>query len=115
MLEVPVVSIVDDDESVRTAMGSLVRSLGYRVYIFDCAEAFLASPRLQETSCLIADMLMPGMTGPQLQAELHDQGWRFPIIFFTAHSEDRYRKPAEAAGAAGFFAKPVGAETIIKC
>src|SRR5262252_810968 len=104
MLEVPVVSIVDDDESVRTAMGSLIRSLGYRACIFDCAEAFLASPRLRETACLITDMLMPGMTGLQLQAELHEQGCRFPIIFITAHPEDRFRKPAEAAGAAGFFA-----------
>ena len=112
---VPVVSIVDDDEAVRAAMSSLVRSLGYEACIFESAEAFLASPRLRDTSCLILDVQMPGMTGLQLQAELGSRGHRIPIIFITAFSEERIRHRAEAAGAAGFFRKPVDGGTIANC
>jgi FixJ family two-component response regulator len=111
----PVVSIVDDDESVRTAMSSLVRSLGYEACIFASAEAFLASSRLSDTSCLILDVHMPGMTGLQLQAELGARGHDIPIIFITAFSEERTRRRAEAAGAAGFFRKPVDGVTIANC
>ena len=111
----PVISIVDDDESVRAAMSSLIRSLGYEACVFASAEAFLASPRLRDTSCLILDVQMPGMTGLQLQVELGSRGHNIPIIFITAFSEERIRHRAEAAGAAGFFRKPVDGGTIANC
>ena len=108
MSRAPVVSIVDDDDSVRTAMSSLVRSLGYDACLFASAEAFLASPHLDDTSCLIADIQMPGMSGLDLQSELHARQRYIPIIFITAFAE-------EAAGALGFFSKPVDSRTIIGC
>jgi FixJ family two-component response regulator len=112
--QVPVVSIVDDDESVRAAMSSLVRSLGYDACVFGSAEAFLASPRLHDTSCLIVDVQMPGMTGLELQAELQVCRSGIPIIFITGFPEDRIRRRAEAAGAQGFFSKPVDGDIIIR-
>lgn len=115
MSQVPVVSIVDDDESVRAAMSSLVRSLGYRACVFPSAEDFLASPLLEDTSCLIVDIQMPGMSGLDLQAELSAHRRGIPIIFITAFPEDRIRQRAEAAGAVGFFSKPVDGHTIIGC
>ena len=98
MSRAPIVSIVDDDDSVRTAMSSLVRSLGYEACVFASAEAFLASPRLHDTSCLIADIQMPGMSGLDLQSELHARRHRIPIIFITAFprngSASARRRPA---------------------
>src|ERR1700675_615302 len=88
---IPLISIVDDDESVRTAMSSLVRSLGFAVCAFASAEEFLASPRLNEISCLVADVQMPGMSGLDLQRELVTHDWRMPIIFITAFPEERIR------------------------
>jgi len=110
-----VISIVDDDDSVRTAMGSLIRSLGYRAYEFASAEAFLASPRLQDTSCLILDVQMPGMGGLDLQDALLARQPGLPVILITAFPTDRVRKRAEAAGAAGFFSKPVDSQSLIHC
>jgi FixJ family two-component response regulator len=110
-----IISIVDDDESVRAAMSSLVRSVGYRAYEFASAEAFLASPRLQDTSCLIVDVQMPGMSGLDLQDALRAGDLSVPIIFITAFPADRIRKRAEAAGAEGFFSKPVDSQSIIHC
>ncbi|HEX9554850.1 MAG TPA: response regulator [Reyranella sp.] len=109
------ISIVDDDESVRAAMSSLVRSLGYQACEFASAEAFLASPHLQDTSCLIADVQMPGMNGLELQDALLARQQGVPIIFITAFPADRIRQRAEAAGAAGFFSKPVDSQMIIRC
>jgi FixJ family two-component response regulator len=109
-----IIAIVDDDESVRAAMSSLVRSLGYQACEFASAEDFLASPR-QDTACLIADVQMPGMSGLELQDTLLAQDRCLPIIFITAFPADRIRKRAEAAGAMGFFSKPVDSQTIIRC
>src|SRR5207244_4637860 len=86
------ISIVDDDESVRAAMSSLVRSLGYQACEFASAEAFLASPDLQDTSCLIADIQMPGMNGLELQDALLARQQGVPIIFITAFPADRIRQ-----------------------
>src|SRR5271170_6976936 len=86
---VPVVSIVDDDDSVRIAMGSLVRSLGYEACLFASAEAFLDSLDVTDTSCLIADIQMPGMSGLDLQSELHIRQRYIPTIFITAFAEER--------------------------
>ena len=86
-----IVSIVDDYESVREATKGFVRSLGYSAAAFSSAEEFLNSDRLNDTSCLIADVQMPGLSGVELQHHLIQQGHRLPIIFVTAHPEDRIR------------------------
>jgi FixJ family two-component response regulator len=96
-------------------MSSLVRSLGHEACMFASAEEFLASPRLNDTSCLIVDVQMPGMSGLDLQAELQSRGSRIPIIIITAFPEDRFRRRAEAAGAVGFFRKPVDGHIIVDC
>lgn len=115
MSEFPLVSIVDDDDSVRAAMSSLVRSLGYDACVFASAEAFLTSPQLTITDCLIVDVQMPKMSGLDLQAELLARHSTIPVIFITAFPEDHVRRRAEAAGAVGFFGKPVDSHTLIRC
>jgi len=109
------IAVIDDDESVRAAVGSLVRSLGLEVLAFPSAEAVLASPRLDEIACLITDVQMPGMGGVDLQSALAAAGRRPPIIFITAFPEERIRKRVEAAGAIGFLAKPFDGQVLIGC
>ena len=109
----PIVSIVDDDESIRAAMSSLVRSLGYESCVFWSAEEFLTSPRLHDASCLITDVQMPGMSGLELQDELAVRRPDMPVILITALPEERIRKRAEAAGAAAFLSKPVDGHALI--
>jgi FixJ family two-component response regulator len=111
----PIISIVDDDDSVRAAMSSLVRSLGYESCVFWSAEEFLTSPRLQDASCLISDVQMPGMSGLELQDELAVRRPDMPVILITAVPEERIRKRAEAAGAVAFFSKPVDGHALIEC
>jgi FixJ family two-component response regulator len=111
----PLVSIVDDDASVRAGMSSLIRSLGYRVAVFASAEAFLASPHLHDTRCLVVDIQMPGMSGLDLQDELKARRCGIPVIFITAFPDDRIRRRAETGGAVGFFGKPVDDQMIIRC
>jgi FixJ family two-component response regulator len=110
-----IVSIVDDDESVREATKGLVRSLGYSAAAFSSAEEFLSSDRLNDTSCLIADIQMPGLSGVQLQDHLIQQGRHVPIIFVTAYPEDRIRTHVLAAGAVDFLSKPVNDDQLIVC
>ena len=109
------IAIVDDDDSVRAAMSSLVRSLGHEACVFASAEDFLASSQLGEASLLIADVQMPGMSGLDLQRELHTRQHCVPVVFITAFPEERLRKRAAAAGAIGFFSKPVDSQQIIGC
>jgi FixJ family two-component response regulator len=109
----PVIAIVDDDDSFRRAMVSFIRSLGYAVLQYASAEAFLKSDRLAETDCLISDVQMPGMNGVELQRELIAQGHHLPIIFLTAFPEIKARARALAAGAIGFLAKPFNDEMLI--
>jgi FixJ family two-component response regulator len=111
----PIISIVDDDESVRAAMSSLVRSLGYQSCVFCSAEEFLTSPQLNDTSCVVADVQMPGMSGMELQNALAVRRPHIPVIFITAFPEERIRKRAEAAGAVAFFSKPVDGHALIEC
>ena len=115
MSTAPIISIVDDDESVRAAMSSLVRSLGYQSCVFRCAEEFLTSPQLNDTSCVIADVQMPGMSGMELQNALAVRHPHIPVIFITAFPEERIRKRAEAGGAVAFFSKPVDSHALIEC
>jgi FixJ family two-component response regulator len=111
----PVVSIIDDDGSVRAATDNLVRSLGYVVHTFASAEEFLASPHLHDTSCVITDIQMPAMSGLELQACLLAQGCRVPFIFITAFAVEDARARALKAGAICFLAKPFAGEALINC
>jgi FixJ family two-component response regulator len=110
-----VVSVIDDDASVRTATDNLLRSLGYAVRTFVSAEEFLGSARLNDTSCVIADVQMPGMSGVDLQARLLTQGYRMPFIFMTAFPEEAIRARALKAGAICFLTKPFDRLTLIRC
>jgi len=111
----PIISIVDDDPSVRAAMSSLVRSLGYKSCLFKSAEEFLTSPRLRDAACLIADVQMHGMSGLELQDELAVRRPDMPVIIITAFPEQRVRERAERAGAIAFFSKPVDSHALIEC
>ena len=111
--KVPVIAIVDDDDSFRRAATSFVRSLGYDAEAFESAEAFLQSNHLAD--CLISDVQMPGMTGIELQDELIAQGRAMPIIFITAFPEMKVRAQALASGAVGILDKPFSDQTLIKC
>src|SRR5262245_51408896 len=99
----PMVSIVDDDASVRDATQELVRSLGYAAATFESAEEFLTSAQVDDTACLITDIQMPGLNGVELQRRLLAEGRRMPIIFITAYPEERIRARVIAAGAIGFL------------
>ena len=101
-----VIAVVDDDEMVRTGLERLLRTSGYPVSAFASAEEFLASGRLQECRCLIADIRMPGMSGLDLQSQLNAEGYRIPIIFITAHGDEKMRIRAMKDGAVAFLAKP---------
>jgi FixJ family two-component response regulator len=109
------ISILDDDESVREATKGLVRSLGYAAATFASAEEFLQSDRIHDTSCLIADVQMPGLSGVELQDRLTEAGNSTPIIFVTAFPEERIRARALAGGACGFLSKPFSDESLIGC
>lgn len=114
MQNAPIISIIDDDDSMRCALKSLVSSLGLDAYTFGSAEEFLQSPHLDDTSCLITDLQMPGLNGVELQKLLLAQGRRMPIIFVTAFCEERMRARAIEGGALGFLSKPFESQTLIK-
>ena len=109
-----VISIIDDDASVRVATHRLVRSLGHIAHTFASADDFLRSSQLNDTACVIADVHMPGMSGIELQNLLKTQGHRLPIIFITAFPEESVRAKALEAGAACFLSKPFDAQILIK-
>jgi len=111
----PVVSIIDDDDSIRTATCNLVRSLEYVAYAFASAEEFLRSSHLKETSCVIADVQMPRMSGIDLQDHLRALGNRVPFIFITAIAAEPIRERALSAGAICFLTKPFDGEMLIRC
>lgn len=115
MSPTPMITIIDDDESVRVATESLVRSLGFSTRTFASAEDFLNSPLLGETACVITDVQMPGMSGVELQTRLRAQGDETPLIFITAFPEERIRRQVHAAGAVGFLAKPFDGHAMIEC
>jgi FixJ family two-component response regulator len=107
------ISIVDDDESIREAVESLVKSVGYRAEPFATAEEFLNSDHRQDTACLILDVRMPGMSGLELQHQLAAANWSIPIIFITAHDDERARAQALRAGAVDFLRKPFSEEALL--
>ncbi len=102
----PLVSVVDDSESVRESLPDLLRELGYSVRVFSSAEEFLASDCVGETRCLILDIVMPGMTGPDLQQELTVRGLGIPIIFVTAQCDEIVRTRLREQGAVDCLFKP---------
>ena len=107
------IAVVDDDEAVREAMQCLLECLGYIVSIFGTAEEFLNSKQISDTSCLITDVQMPGLSGLDLQDRLLAQGHRFPIIFITGHLDENLRANAMKAGAVAFLSKPVNHDQLL--
>lgn len=108
------ISVIDDDESVRRTTKLLIESFGFRALDFESAESFLRSGQLQENSCLIVDIQMPGMTGLQLQSYLAAKGCGIPIIFITAYDDNNSRQKAFQAGAAAFLGKPFSDERLLE-
>jgi FixJ family two-component response regulator len=106
MAKRPLVSVVDDDESIRESLPDLLRELGYSVRAFSSAEEFLASGCVDETRCLILDIVMLGMTGPDLQQELMVRGQEIPIIFITAQADETVRTRSLEQGAVECLFKP---------
>jgi FixJ family two-component response regulator len=107
------VSVVDDDESVRESLPDLIKEFGFAVQVFPSAEAFLASEYVDLTDCLILDVAMPGMPGFELQQVLERQGRDVPIVFITAHGNAASRTRAMSQGAAGYLLKPFSAADLL--
>ena len=108
------VAIVDDDESVRTALLALMKEAGYRARAFASAEDFLDSGQQGEAGCLVTDIRMPGMSGLDLQEKLNEENFRIPTIFITAHGDAKMRMQALRSGAVEFLAKPFDDEALLK-
>ena len=106
MSERPLISVVDDDESVRESLPDLLREFGFEAQTFSSAEEFLASKSVADTSCLVLDVAMPGMTGPDLQQELTLRDQKLPIVFITAHRDAAERLRLIAQGAVDCLFKP---------
>ncbi len=114
MPKIRVLSLVDDDASVRKATGRLIKSFGFTVEVFASGEEFLCFGSLHITSCLVLDMQMPGMNGLQLQSHLAAAGYHIPIVFITAYADEEIRDQALEAGAVAFLTKPFGEEALLK-
>jgi FixJ family two-component response regulator len=110
----PLISVVDDDDSIRESLRGLLESIGFGVETFSSAEAFLDSECLSKTDCLILDVRMPGMRGPDLQRELTRRKWRIPIVFITAHGDEDVRPRVLSAGAVDYLLKPFTEEALLK-
>jgi FixJ family two-component response regulator len=108
------VAIVDDDDSLRVALQGLLKATGFPAEAYASAEEFLSSGQQQKTACLITDIRMPGMSGLELQAKLNADRHRIPIIFLTAHGDEKMRMQALRAGAVEFLAKPFDAEALLE-
>jgi len=108
------IAIVDDDEALREALGSIMKAAGYSTTTFASAEEFLDSATRQETACLILDVRLLGMSGIELQRRLAELNSDLPIIFVTAHGDASLRDLVMKAGAAGFLNKPVRSEALLK-
>jgi FixJ family two-component response regulator len=112
MVTRPLVSVVDDDESVRESLPELLGELGFAVRAFSSAEEFLASDCVAETRCLILDVAMPGMSGPDLQREMKLRGQQTPIVFITAQRDEGVRSRLLEQGAVDCLFKPFS-ETVL--
>jgi FixJ family two-component response regulator len=108
------VAVVDDDDSMRIALEGLLKAVGFSARAFASAEEFLKSGQQHQTSCLIADIRMPGMSGLELQAQLNAERCRIPIVFITAHGDAKMRLQALRAGAVEFLSKPFDEEVLLE-
>lgn len=113
-IEPSLVTVVDDDESVRESLPDLLREFGFAAHAVSSAEEFLASDRVGETRCLILDIAMPGMTGLDLQRELKILGHQIPIIFITAQKDEAVCSRAFEQGAAEFLLKPFSDTALLE-
>ena len=109
------IAIVDDDAAVREATKTLVRAMGYNASTFGSANEFLKSEKVHDTSCLITDLQMPGLSGIDLQDRLIASGYRIPIIFITAYPDENVRLRVMKAGAIGFLSKPYNHDHLLGC
>ena len=114
MAPAPVISIIDDDASVREAVQRFLRALGYVAHAFASADEFLRWSQVTDNSCLIMDVKMPGMSGIELQRQLQIQGCQVPIIFITSVEDESIRTQALNSGAVSFLTKPFEIRTLIK-
>jgi FixJ family two-component response regulator len=111
--KIPLISVVDDDDSVRESLRALLRSVRFVVEVFASAEEFLSSDRLRETDCLILDVRMPGMSGLELQRRLVVRHPEMPVIFITAHGDEELRSRALKGGAVDYLLKPFSEEALL--
>ena len=114
MANPPLIAVVDDDDSVRESLRGLIRSVGFAVNVFASAEEFLSWPDLAKTDCLILDVRMPGMNGPELHRQLVASHCEIPVIFITAHGDEAARSRALGNGAVDYLLKPFSEEAILK-
>jgi FixJ family two-component response regulator len=112
--ELPLLSVVDDDESVRESLPDLLREFGFAARAFSSAEEFLSSDSVGQTKCLILDVAMPGMTGLDLQQELRRRGQEIPVIFITAQKDEAIRNRALKQGAVKFLYKPFSDTALLE-
>jgi FixJ family two-component response regulator len=112
--QIPLISVVDDDEGMRRSLDALVRSLGYHVATFRSAEEFLSSAERQKSSCVISDIQMPGMSGIELMAEIGASPAAVPVILISAFPNEKMQLEANAAGAYRFLKKPFDGERLIE-
>jgi FixJ family two-component response regulator len=115
MSEAPLIACVEDDASVREAIEGLLVVLGFTAEMFSSAEEFLQSGRMEDTSCLITDVRLGGMSGVELQNSLAASGYRIPVIVVTAFPDDRTRTQALSAGAVDVLSKPITKEELLTC
>ncbi len=113
MATIPLISVVDDDDSVRESLRGLLRSVKFGVQAFASAEEFLSSGRVPETNCLILDVRMPGMGGLELQRRLVSSHPRMPVIFISAHGDEELRSRALRSGAVDYLLKPFSEEALL--
>jgi FixJ family two-component response regulator len=113
MSNLSLISVVDDDDSVRESLQCLIRSFGFAVGAFASAEEFLKSDHLRDTRCLILDVRMPGMNGIELQRRLVASHFGIPVIFITAHGDERARSQALRDGAVAYLLKPFTEEALL--
>jgi len=114
MNDISPISVVDDDESLRESLEGLLKALGYAVEVFSSAESFLGSDALAKTKCLILDVSMPGMSGPELQRELVSRGEPIPIIFITSRADEDVVSRVMADGAVACLLKPFTEDALLK-
>ena len=114
MVTTPLISVVDDDESVRESLPDLLREFGFAAQTFSSAEEFLASDFIGQTRCLVLDIAMPGMTGPDLQHELARRRQEIPIIFITAHADETVRPRMLELGAVECLFKPFSETALLE-